>query len=75
MVKDKVVKDKLALEFNPLTGKFDLVSKFNANRIVTHQLNQAGNPLYAYDVQTGTYLLMDPLVVTDDEGNVVVVGC
>jgi hypothetical protein len=72
---NKEVSDKIKIEFNPITGKFDLVSKFNPDRIVTNEYNAAGHLLVTYDPFSGTYLSMDPVVVTDNEGNVVVVGC
>jgi hypothetical protein len=73
-VKNKVVKDKTAIDFNPITGKLDLVRKFNADRIVTNERNAAGTMLVTYDLASATYIEQDPLVVTDNEGNVVVVG-
>lgn len=74
-VLNKEVSDRTKIEFNPITGKFDLVSKFNENRIVTNEYNAAGHLLVTYDIVSNTYLSMDPVVVTDNEGNVVVVGC
>ncbi len=73
-VKNKVVKDKTAIDFNPITGKLDLVRKFNPDRIVTNERNAAGTLLMTYDPASGTHIPGDPLVVTDNEGHVVVVG-
>lgn len=73
-VKNKVVKDKNAIDFNPITGKFDLVRKFNPDRIVTNERNAAGTPLMTYDPASGQHIQADASVVTDEEGNVVVVG-
>jgi hypothetical protein len=65
-------KDQDILVLNPVTGQLDMVRKFNADRIVTHMMNQAGNPLVVYDPLSGTYLSMDAVIVTDNNGNVVV---
>lgn len=37
-----LIKDKIKLEFNPLTLKFDLISEFNSDRVVTHMFNSDG---------------------------------
>jgi hypothetical protein len=66
-------KDKIGIVFNPLSGQFDMVKTFNPNRIVTNTYNQAGNKLKIYDVVSGLYLDLGPQVVTDNDGNVVVV--
>lgn len=73
MAKHKKIKDKVKLEFNPLTGEFDLVTEFNADRIITHVNNSAGHMMKMYDPASGTYIDMDPLTVVDNNGNVVVV--
>lgn len=73
-VLDKTVKDKEVLLFNYLTGKFDLSLKFNPDRIVTHELNSAGSLLMTFDSRSGQHIPQDPLVVVDNQGNVVVVG-
>lgn len=65
------VKDKIKIEFNPLTGEFDLVSEFNANRIVTHELTQFGNKLVSFDPAYNTYYESGPQTVYDSNGNVV----
>lgn len=67
------IKDKIVILFNPLTGNFDLVLKFNENRIITHQYNAAGNLLMSYDIASGTHIDLGFLTVTDNDGNVVVV--
>jgi hypothetical protein len=73
-VKDKSVKDKTSIDFNYLTGKFDLVRVFNPDRIVTHEKNAAGTMLMTYDPASQTHIQAGPEVVTDNDGNVVVVG-
>lgn len=42
-------KDKRSLEFNPITGQFDVINKFNPDRIVTHYYNSDGETPKAYD--------------------------
>jgi hypothetical protein len=64
-------RDQDELVLNPLTGQLDFIRKFNPNRIVTHSTNQADNLLVVYDMVSGTYLPMGPVVVTDNDGNVV----
>ena len=64
-------KDKDIEVFNPLSGKFDTVRKFNPDRLISHQLNPAGNPLMEYDIISGTYYEAGPQLVFDEEGNVV----
>jgi len=73
-VKDKNVKDKTAFDFNVITGQLDLVRKFNPNRIVTNERNAAGTKRMTHDPASGTYLDDGPAIVTDEDGNVVVVG-
>lgn len=71
---DKTVKDKETILFNPITGKLDMALKFNPDRIVTNERNAAGTLLMTYDPASQTHIMGDPLVVTDNNGNVVVVG-
>jgi hypothetical protein len=66
-------KDRLKFELNTVTGKLDLVSEFNADRIVTHQLTAFGSPIMMYDPNYGAYYEAESQVVTDSNGNVVVV--
>ena len=66
-------KDKVDFIINPFTGELDGVLKFNPDRIITHSNNQAGNPLMIYDPVSGNYMEMQPLIVTDNNGNVVVI--
>ncbi len=73
-VLDKKVKDKETILFNPITGKLDLALKFNPDRIVTNERNAAGTMLMTYDPASGTHIPADPAIVTDNNGNVVVVG-
>lgn len=65
-------KDKQSFLFNPLTGNFDLVLKFNENRIVTHGYNSAGGKLMVFDPLSMSHIDLGFLVVTDNDGNVVV---
>lgn len=65
-------KDKLKFELNPITGELDLVREFNADRILTHIKNAAGGTLLTYNAASGQFIEMDPLVVVDNNGNVVV---
>lgn len=69
----KKVKDKIKFEFNPITGELDLVSEFNANRIVTHQLTPQANSIQWFDPVQNIYYNADDQIVTDSEGNVVVI--
>lgn len=64
-------KDKVKYLFNPLTGQFDMVLAFNADRILTAEFNSAGNPNLVYDLITNSWLEDGPVVITDDDGNVV----
>lgn len=67
-------KDKEELVLNPITGKLDMVRKFDPDRIVTNSRNAAGSLLMTYDPGSNTHIPMDDVVVTDNDGNVVVVG-
>lgn len=67
------IKDREVILFNYLTGNFDLSLKFNENRIVTHSYNAAGTLLRTYDSASQTFIESEALVVTDMNGNVVVV--
>lgn len=71
---DKTVKDKETILFNPITGKLDMALKFNPDRIVCNERNSAGTLLMTYEPSSGLFIPMDPVVVTDNNGNVVVVG-
>ena len=44
-----MAKDRIKLEFNPMTQKWDLVSEFNTDRIVTHMYNSDGETPKGYD--------------------------
>jgi hypothetical protein len=66
--------DKTKYVFNPFTGNMDAVTKFNADRIVTNQLNAAGQPRVIWNPATNSYIADGADVVVDNEGNVVVVG-
>jgi hypothetical protein len=67
-------KDKEIFLFNPLTGELDLALKYNSDKMVTHERNEAGAPLTAFDTFSGTHLDLGPLVVIDNSGNVVSAG-
>jgi len=67
-------KDREDIVLNALTGKLDVVVKFNPDRILTHQYNAAGNKNMIYDPASNTHIEMDPQIVFDNLGNVVVVG-
>ena len=69
----KKIKDRLKYEFNPLTGELDLISEFNTDRILTHEKNSAGYLLMTYNPASGTHIPMEPLIIVDNNGNVVVV--
>ena len=56
---------------NPLPAPLQLVKNFNPNRIITHSLNPAGNPLTNYDPVNGQYFAADDQIVTDEQGNLV----
>jgi len=64
--------DELVL--NPITKKLDMVRNFNADRIVTATLNQAGQPRMTFDVASNSQIPDGPTVVIDNDGNVVTVG-
>lgn len=73
-VLDKTVKDKETILFNPITGKLDMALKFNPDRVITNERNAAGTMLTTYDPASGMHIPSDPTIVTDSNGNVVVVG-
>jgi hypothetical protein len=67
-------KDKLQYKYNVIEDTFDLVQKFNENRIITCQYGNYG--VWSLD-NPGHYpelLPFGPIVVTDNNGNVIVVG-
>ncbi len=67
----KIRKSKYKLEFNPITGKFDLVNR--PTKIIVNEFNAAGTLLMTYDHGSNSHIPMDPLVVVDNDGDVVVV--
>jgi hypothetical protein len=73
-VLDKNVKDKIAYEWNVFTDELDVINRFNENRIVTAERNSAGTINMIYDPASKTHIETGPYVVTDNNGNVVVVG-
>lgn len=64
-------KDHDLLVVNPVTGKLDTIRKFNPDRIITAQLNSAGNPRLIYDAVSNTFIEDGATVVIDNNGNVV----
>ena len=66
-------KDKQELVLNPVTGKLDTINKFNPDRIITHDKNAAGNKMKLFDPESNAYVDMGDLIVTDENGDVVVV--
>ena len=72
-VLDKNVKDKTSYEYNFDTEKVDIVKKFNVDRIVTVEYNAAGTKNMTYDQASGTHINEGFQVVTDENGNVVVI--
>lgn len=73
-VNKRLLIDRTKFEFNPITGKLDLVGEFNSDRIVTHERNSAGTLLMTYDAVSGTHIPAEPAIVVDNLGNVVVAG-
>lgn len=73
-VKNKNIKDKTGLDFNYITGRLDLVRKFNPDRIVTNERNSAGSMNCTFDPGSGQFIDLGPQIVTDNEGHVIVVG-
>lgn len=69
-----VPNDRTKYVFNPFTGNFDAVVKFNPDRIVTNTLNAAGHPRKIWDPVSSTFIDDGPDVVIDSNGNVVVRG-
>lgn len=68
----KKPRDVDSLVLNPVTGKLDMVRTFDPDRILTHSKNQAGNKLVHFDPESGLYLAGEDQIVTDENGNVVV---
>lgn len=66
-------RDKDSLILNPITGELDFVRIFNENRIIVSEYNAAGSRRMTYDAFSGTHLDDGPIVVVDNNGNVVVV--
>lgn len=73
-VNKKLLIDRTKFEFNPITGKLDLVGEFNSDRIVTHERNNAGTLLMTYDAANQCFIQAEPAIVVDNLGNVVVAG-
>lgn len=73
-VNDKVLQDIERILINYFTGKPDLALEFNADRLITHERNAAGNLMYFYDFKLGIFMRSEPLLVTDNKGNAIVTG-
>jgi len=69
-----VPNDKTKYVFNPFTGNFDVIVKFNPDRIITNTLNAAGQPRMIWNPASNTFIPDGPDVVIDSSGNVVVRG-
>ena len=68
----KRIKDKEIYTFNAIEGTFDIITKFNENRIVTARLLPNGNKRVIHDPITGAYFDEGPGIVTTNDGDVVV---
>lgn len=64
-------KDKQILIINPVTGQLTPAIKFNPDRIVTAQLNSAGQPRVIWNPATSSYVEDGATVVIDNNGDVV----
>jgi hypothetical protein len=68
---NKRIKDKEVFLFNQITGELNVALKFNGSRIVTTDNNLLDRENLIYDEISGEYLPMGNLVVTDNDGNVI----
>lgn len=68
------VNDTIKYLFDVFTGNFSPAIKFNPDRIVTNQLNSAGQPKVTWNEATSSYVPDGPDIVVDDSGDVIVVG-
>jgi hypothetical protein len=68
------INDTIKYLFNVFTGNFSPAIKFNENRIVTSQLNSAGQPKVTWNAATNSYVPDGPDIVVSNEGDVIVVG-
>ncbi len=66
-------KDFEELVLNPITGKLDMVTITNFNKIVTAERNSAGIKFVTYNPDSGQFIEDGPRVVIDLNGNVVTV--
>lgn len=72
----------MPFKFNPTTGQLDLVNASTPTPtpqpsifdILTHFRNAAGSPIQTYDRNSGTHIDSAPLVVVDNDGDVVAKG-
>lgn len=64
-------RDKDELILNPVTGKLDMIRKFNPDRIVVSEYNAAGGQRVAWNVASSSWVEDGPVVVIDNNGNVV----
>lgn len=58
-------------KINPFTGKLDNSGTDQISKIVTHERTIAGNLAQVFDKVLGIHLDAGPLVVVDNNGNVV----
>ena len=64
-------KDKEELVLNPVTGKVDVVIKFNPDRIIIAERNSAGTKFMTWDPASSSFIEDGPQVVVTDDGKVV----
>jgi hypothetical protein len=63
--------DELDIDINPATGELNLVTDFNTDRILTSDYIHTGQKRVTYDLASGTFFEDNPVVVVDNNGNVV----
>lgn len=69
-----VPNDFIRYIFNIFTGQPIPAIKFNPDRLVTSDLNSAGQPRVIWNPESSSYIPDGPTVVIDNEGNVVFRG-
>lgn len=63
--------DREELTLNPITGKLDVIRIYNVDRVLTSDYIHTGARRRSYDPSTNTYFRDNPVVIVDNEGNVV----
>ena len=63
--------DDMDFELNPTTGELDLFTDFNTNRILTSDMIHTGSIRVTYDLASASFIADNPVVVIDNNGNVV----